>query len=131
MATMTATHAFVAPFEAPPLPDWFKTGTAELVVTTEAQRPVAVALRCFPTAFEFQVWAPRLVAQHGLPASVFDLAHGLDRGRPVVTLVATPARVAALGPLAGVEDLGAWLQAHVALFAPGGFGLDAVSFEPG
>lgn len=137
MATMTLTQEtgareFVAPFHEPPLPDWFQTGTAELVIRTEApgDRPVAVAVRYQPTTFEFQAWAPRLVEKHGLGVSVFDLARGLDQGAPVVTVTARPERLAGMGgaTLADLDDLSTFFSEHLELFASGGYVLDSVTF---
>lgn len=125
MATMTVfepggAREFVAPFDQAPLPDWFKTGSAELVIRTAApaDRPSAVSLRCYPTTFEFQAWAPRLAEKHGLGVTVFDLARGLDTGRPVVTLAAKPALLARVADegLSDLDGLTRFLADHLILF---------------
>ena len=125
---------FAIPLDGPPPGGPFKTGRAELVIRTAppGDRPTAVALRVFPTAFEFQAWIPRLIEIFGLAQDPFELGAAAAKGRPVLVFEAGPEVVARVpAGLDGLAAMNAFVASGPALFDLGEYALQAIDFESG
>lgn len=125
---------FVIPIDGPPPGGPFKTGRAELVVklAPPGDRPAGVALRVFPTPFEFQAWIPRLIEIFALPYDAFELGRAAAEGRPVLLFEGAPAVLARVpAGLASLAAMNAFLETGPALFDLGEYQLQGIAFESG
>lgn len=128
----TGERTFKVPF-GDPLPGAPFQGSGELELgiakNGDAKR---VAMRFYPTAFEFQARLPKLCKDLGQPDAVFDLGRAATNSQPVVVYEAVPPvreRVApGLRDLAGVAK---FLQTGPALFDLREYRLTAIEFEEG
>ncbi|MNS55067.1 hypothetical protein D3C72_878930 [compost metagenome] len=101
----------------------------ELAKSGEARR---VALRFFPTAFEFQAKLPKLCKDIGREDAVFDFGRAAQTARPVIVYEAIPP-VRERVP-ANLRDLGAvakFLDSGPALFNLAEYRVTAIEFEDG
>jgi hypothetical protein len=107
-------------------------GTGELVIDafTDSDRPGRVALRFYPTAFEFMALLPKLAAALGKPDAVFDWGEAAQTARPVVEYEGAPALLARLPKkLSTLEEMAAFVATGPALFDWQEYQLASVSFE--
>ena len=128
----TGERTFRVPF-AEPLPGAPFQGPGELELgiakSGEANR---VAIRFYPTTFEFQARLPKLCKDLGQPDAVFTLGRAAATSQPVVVYEAVPPVRERVAP--GLRDLGAvakFLQAGPGLFDLREYRLTAIEFEEG
>ena len=121
---------FHVPFGAPSPGVPF--GEGELVIETigPEARPARVALRLFPSAPEFQARLPRLAAELGLEAAVFQLGQASADAQAVLEYEAEPQVVERVPPgLATLSDMANYLLDEVPLFNMREYRLAAIAFE--
>lgn len=136
MATMvhdeqTGGRAFHVPFDQT-IPGGPFHGRAELLLETAApgDRPTRLALRFFPTEYEFQAKLPRLMAEGQFEAYPPDLSRAAHELQPIVTYQADKALLAAVPPgLCDLPGLEAFLDGRPPLFDLSRYVLAAIEFE--
>lgn len=126
----TEVREFHVPFGAP-IPS-VPIGDGELVIETHgpSARPVRVALRLFPSAFEFQARLPALAADLGQADAIFALAASAEDSRPVLEYEGTAAVLARVPEgLATLDDMAGYLMDEVPLFNMAEYRLVSIAFE--
>jgi hypothetical protein len=128
----TGERTFRVPF-AEPLPGgpFSQPGELEIELTKtgEARR---VALRFFPTAFEFQAKLPKLCKELGREDAVFDFGRAAQTARPVVVYEAIlPVRERVPGNLRDLGAVARFLESGPALFNLAEYKLAGIEFEEG
>ncbi|MDB5100001.1 MAG: hypothetical protein JWM80_4422 [Cyanobacteria bacterium RYN_339] len=137
MATMvhdeqTGERTFHVPFDQT-IPGGPFHGRSELLIATASpgDRPTRLALRFFPTAYEFQVKLPRLVEEGQFDVYPPDLSRAAQEAQPVVVYQADAALLAAVPRgLSDLPGLEAFLGERPPLFDLGRYALAAIEFEP-
>jgi hypothetical protein len=127
----TGERTFHVPFDQA-IPGGPFQGRAELLIETRApgDRPVRLALRFFPSAFEFQAKLPRLVAEGQFDVYPPELSRAAHEAQPVVVYQADAGLLAAVPPgLSDLPGLEAYLQARPPLFDLSRYALAAIEFE--
>lgn len=136
MATMvhdeqTGERAFHVPFDQT-IPGGPFHGRAELLLETAApgDRPTRLALRFFPTEYEFQAKLPRLVEEGQLAVYPPDLSRAAQEAQPVVIYQADATLLAAVPPgLSDLPGLEAFLDAGPPIFDLARYALAGIEFE--
>ncbi len=128
--TNTGTREFRVPFDGPMPGALFRCG-GDLSVAPGGDAPPSVPLAFYPTAFEFQARAPKLLDENDLGISIFDLLEALTKGGvPVVTYAGGPGVLARIpAGLADLDALEAYLARGPALFDTAEYALSSVSIE--
>ena len=107
-------------------------GEGELVIETVGPeaRPERVALRLFPTRLEFQARLPKLAAELGMEASVFQLGQAAMQAQAVLEYEGSPAVVSRVPVgISTLEDLANYLLDEVPLFDMREYALGAIAFD--
>lgn len=121
---------FRVPVEGPVLGSPFSRAELVVDVSAEAGRPGRVALRFYPTPFEFMAQLPRLTAAVGRPDAVFDWGEAAASAQPVVEYEGAEALLSRLpAQLRTLEDMAAFAATGPALFDLRDYSLASVSFE--
>lgn len=128
----TGERLFRVPFAEPMAEGPFH-GPGELeIAVNRSGNANRVALRFYPSAFEFQAKLPRLVSELGMPDAVFNFGRAAATHQPVVIYEAVPAVRVRVSP--GMRDLAAvakFLQSGPKLFDLKEYRLAAIEFEEG
>ena len=136
MATMvhdeqTGTRTFHVPFNQT-IPGGPFHGRAELLIETVApgDRPTQLALRFFPTEYEFQAKLPRLVAEGNFDVYPPELSRAASEAQPIVIYQAEPELLATVpGGLSDLPGLEAFLGDRPPIFDLTRYKLAAIEFE--
>jgi hypothetical protein len=127
----TQEREFHVPFTGP-LPRAPFSGDGEIVLQADANgRPQRLELRFFPSAIEFQARLPKLIAESGLPVSVFDVGLAAARAKPVVIYTARPEVLSRVPGLRELEELESFLAKSPAIFNLGEYQVDGIELDEG
>jgi hypothetical protein len=105
-------------------------GRAELLLVTVGDHPRQLALRFFPTEYEFQVKLQKLIAEGGFDVYPPELSRAAAEAQPIVTYEAEDALLRAVPDgLVDLEALQRYFETRPALFDLGRYKLAGIAFE--
>lgn len=128
----TGERLFRVPFAEPMAEGPFRSPGELEIGVNRSGNPNRVALRFYPSTFEFQAKLPRLAHDLGMPDAVFDFGLAASTQQPVVIYEGTPSVRVRITP--GMRDLKAvaeFLASGPRLFDLKEYKLAAIEFEEG